>query len=275
MFGQIYLVHRDNNVDSNHTLTHSSRQYDLDFYNQAEEKAVKYRISPNGKVLGGIIPHHLLAAPIIQAFFDGIEENFDTIILITPNHYNAGYDNIQVSYARWETPYGELNPNVEILDNISKDTAGHNENVFENEHAVYGTVAFIKKKFPSAKLVPITVKSTTTKEECDQLTEILRSLSEDVLVLVSADFSHYQTSNMADGFDKQSIEVITNFHLDKIYNLDSVKHVDTPASVYIISKLMKENTATPQLLVNTNSAKLVDIDNLDGTTSYITFYFVK
>ena len=44
------------------------------------------------KIVAGVVPHHLLAESLIEDFFDYIssKEKPETIILLSPDHFNAG-----------------------------------------------------------------------------------------------------------------------------------------------------------------------------------------
>jgi AmmeMemoRadiSam system protein B len=138
-------------------LEHSSRLFDSQFFDQAYEKGGQYKKDAEKKVLGGIIPHHLLAAPLIAAFFDGIEnQKVDTVILLGPDHFNRGLHNISVSNAKWNTFYGYLLPDLAKIYDLEQDGAIFvDEEVFENEHSIFGITPFIKRAFPKARFVPI------------------------------------------------------------------------------------------------------------------------
>lgn len=49
-------------------IEHSSHLYDPEFFRQADHRGERYKKAAPSNTLGGIIPHHLLAAPLIAAF---------------------------------------------------------------------------------------------------------------------------------------------------------------------------------------------------------------
>jgi hypothetical protein len=253
--------------------THSSNPMDLEFF-EIVFKFKKNELDFSKKdVVAGIIPHHLLAADLIAEFFYNLgEKKYDTIILIGPNHFDAGDSEIITSTYDWQTPYGRLKVDNEILEKISKDVK-IDEEAIKNEHAITSEVSFIKKTFPQAKFFPIILKPSVTLEKADNLARELFDLSknEKVLLLASVDFSHYKDSETAQKNDKESISAITDFSLDKIYNLD----IDSPASIYALLKFSQLNSASFELLHNSNSAILAGKPDIESTTSYVTGYFVK
>ena len=62
-------------------IKHSSHLFDPAFFDQASAKGQQYKSTPNDRVLGGIIPHHLLAGPLIAGFFEGISDQEITTII--------------------------------------------------------------------------------------------------------------------------------------------------------------------------------------------------
>lgn len=264
--------------DSGKSIIHHSRMNDLQFYKQASEKSDKYKINVSGRIAGGIIPHHLLAAPLIAGFFEGIkDQDVKRVILIGPNHYNLGKATILVSNATWQTIFGELTPDTFVITNLLKENVAEgDEEVFETEHSIYGIVPFIKKIYPDAKVVPIILKSSTTKVEADKLIiSLSKIMDKQTLVLASVDFSHYLPSSVADKYDKESISALESSDTDKILKLNPEKNFDSPTTLYILVKLMKMKKADkPHLIYNTNSAKLVGDLKIKETTSYVTMYYI-
>jgi AmmeMemoRadiSam system protein B len=253
--------------------THFSNPRDLEFFETAFKfKKNELDLSKND-VVAGVIPHHLLAADLIAEFFENLKgKSYDTVILMGPNHFNAGEAKMITSAYDWQTPYGRLEVDDEILDKISKDVK-INEEAITNEHSMTSEVAFIKKAFPQAKFLPIILKPSATPAEAGDLARELFDLSRNkkTLLLASVDFSHYKNSETAQKNDAESVEAILSFDFDKIYNLD----IDSPASIYALLKFSQLSTAGFKLLYNSNSAILAGKPDLKSTTSYVTGYFTK
>jgi poly-gamma-glutamate synthesis protein (capsule biosynthesis protein) len=260
-------------------LLHSSHAYDSKFFDEAYEKSKPYVKKSDEFVYGGIIPHHLYAAPLIAAFFEGIsQQKVDTVILLSPNHYGIGIDDIATEKEDWSTIYGTLKTDKEKIDYLVNQRAAKiNETIFDNEHGIYGITSFIKKTFPSAKIIPIVFRANTKKEELDKLVSSLQPLmNEHTMIIASVDFSHYLPSDQADLHDAESREAISGFDTDKIFSFDPVKNFDSPSSIYTVVSLMKKIGVTDlNILQNTNSAKLANDLSIQSTTSYFTMYFTK
>lgn len=274
--GSVFFIHR---YQSQKTI-HSSRLFDLNYFTQAYSEGEKYKEYAVSHVFGGIIPHHITyAGPLIAGFFEGIShQKIDTVILLSPNHHGAGNFNISTSKGTWTTIFGNLNTDTPKISRLLKDrVASISENVFDNEHGIYAVTPFIKMSFPNAKIIPIVIKARTPKTDCDALvTSLTKLINEQTIVLVSADFSHYLTSEEADMHDKQSLTAIEAFDTDSVYNLPDAANVDAPESLYTLLRIMKLENATKAVLIgNSNSAKLTNQQDMKSTVSYITMYFTK
>lgn len=248
---------------------HSVGIRDLEFYKQAYDLSSKYTVSASEikNVSGGIVPHHMLAAPLVTGFFNGIAgQDVEKVILIGPNHFGIGIEPFATSGGVFNSVFG---------DTYAFAYVKINEKIFDHEHSISSIVPFITKTFPKAKVLPIVVRSNTTKEQAGTLVQkLLTLIDEKTLVLASVDFSHYQTSDNADKYDQESISTIKSFDLEKVLALDPVKNVDSPISVYVLMKLMEAgNAKNIQVIANTNSAKLLNNLDVKETTSYFTVYF--
>lgn len=258
---------------------HSSHLFDGEFYNQAYAKGEQYKKQMYQNVMGGIIPHHLLAAPLIAGFFEGMsKQKVTTVILLSPNHYGTGQGNAATSMGRWTTVFGDLETDSAKVSRLMDDEAVTvDEDIFNNEHGIYSIAPFIKKTFPEAKMVPVVLKNGIARQELDDLVRAINDIADgQTIIIVSADFSHYLPSVQADARDRTSIGAITSFDTDRVLGLDSTQNVDSPESVYVLQKAMQLKGADkPILLSNTNSAKLTNQPGLQSTTSYATMYFVN
>ncbi len=153
---------------------HSSHLFDSQLFTQAYKRGLNYKKLVSQKVVGGILPHHLLAAPIIAGFLDGIShQQVNTVILLSPNHYGIGPNSISTSKGTWTTLFGDLETDLVKVPKLEEAQVGFvSEGLFDTEHGIYGITPFIKKTFPDAKIVPIAIKGGTSKEDCDRLAQV-------------------------------------------------------------------------------------------------------
>lgn len=233
----------------------------------------KIVIPPGSK--GGIIPHHLFPGFILSDFFSRLsEEAPKRIIIIGPNHAEAGSYKILSSEYAWETPYGTVSPDMETIDKLADNGLIRiDESVLENEHSVAGLMPYIKYYLPNAKVVPIILRSTLNDSEITKLSEeITGIIDKDTFIIASVDFSHYLDSQTAAANDKETLVAMQNFDYEKLYHFSN-DHVDSPASVAALLKTMQSLGSTKfNLFFNTNSG-FIENAPYSQTTSYFSIMF--
>jgi len=266
--GGSYSENSENNIHN--SCAESENFFETAFSFQSKEADVSDR-----DVAAGIIPHHLLAADMIAEFFKNLEgEKYDTVVLIGPNHPNTGAAEMISSSYDWSTPYGVLRNDGDFLAALSEtEEIGAEEDVISAEHSITSELAFIKRTFPDAEILPIILKSFVHSQEAENLARSLYEISErqnkKILVIASVDFSHYKNSIQAQADDAKSIAAIENYRFEEIY--DSA--LDSPPSIFAVMKFGEYADKEFSLLNNSNSALLSGKPELASTTSYVTGYF--
>ena len=239
------------------------------FYNGVKQEAL------NEKIIGGILPHHLIVGEEFAKYFEALKnQNPEVIVVVGPNHYNKGSKDILTTPHSYKTPYGELEVDTSIIEKLTKyPLIGIDKYPFDNEHSISSEVAFIKKTFPQTKIVPLILKSYTKEEDAEYLGQLLsKILPQNSLVLASVDFSHYQPEVVADFHDKTSFSTIQNFDFESIYELE----IDSPASIYTLLTYLKQKSAQKIVYsVSTNSASYTNQPEIEITTSHFFLAFTE
>lgn len=63
----------------------------------------------NAKIYAAVVPHHLVAGRLISSMFEELKnQDIKKIIVIGPNHYEAGREYLQSYAGGWETPFGQV-----------------------------------------------------------------------------------------------------------------------------------------------------------------------
>lgn len=252
---------------------HYSSFSQKDFFDNAFKNIDIDKSSKNQNIRGIIVPHHLLASNLIANVFYSISsEKPITVVVISPNHFFAGQGQIISSLHDWQTPYGILESDKNLIKQLqANQLLNIDEPPFEKEHGISNLVAFIKKVLPNARIVPLIVKDTLSLKESEIFADnISKILPEGTLLIASLDFSHYLPSQIADFHDAKSLAVLTNFDYEGINFLD----VDSRPSLRIFLKYLDSKGAiTFNLLDHSNSAYILKDENISETTSYITGFF--
>lgn len=232
-------------------------------------------IEPEPPFTGGIIPHHLVAGSLIGELFARLKnQNPKTIILIGPNHYERGDAIVISSPNDWETKFGVVGTDQQILDTLhEKNLVSFNNEVMVEEHSTQGMMPYVSYFTPQAKVVPLILSALITKQELEKLAIALEEyVKNGAIVIAPVDFSHHLTADEASERDKVTLEVIQTKDIDRLLKLKS-QYTDSAASIALLIMLMeKTGHGTFTLDHHTNSGELLG-DLSREVTSYITGTF--
>jgi poly-gamma-glutamate synthesis protein (capsule biosynthesis protein) len=230
-------------------------------------------VPDENRVYGAIMPHHLIVKDKMKEFLAGLKKyDYQTVVLIGPNHFERGHSSVITSDQSWATDSGDLMPDEKIINGLAKNNlAMVDDATIKGDHSMYNLTPLIKKYFPEANFLPIILSAKTKPGRVDQLADFLANNfdPEKTLVLASVDFSHYQTVAVADWHDEKSQAVIKSFDFNRIYDLE----IDSPPSIYAVLKyLEKIGAQKSELVYHTNSGRLAASFDIP-TTSHNFYYF--
>jgi len=135
-----------------------------------------------------------------------------TAIIIGPNHTGMGTP-ISVSYEDWGTPLGEMECDLELAEEIVKagKIAKRDEMAHMNEHSSEVQVPFVQMCAPSAKIVCICMgwqDLASAKDLGRAVFEAVKKTKRNAIVIVSSDFTHYESAESAKKKDMPAIELL-------------------------------------------------------------------
>lgn len=241
--------------------------------NEAYGTAAPYTFPPNGKVAAGIVPHHTLVAPLIAAFFSGLDASHrpSTVVIIGPDHGNLGTAYVTTANDSWDTPDGTVSADQSTIQAlVDRGVAAYDDGLIRNELGVYAILPYLKHQLPDASIVPLAIRADLRSDKLDTLADTLaKLLGPDDLVIASVDFSHYKDVVGAWSDDAVSLPVIRRLDADAALAIP----VDSPPSISLLLRYAKLRGLSYQELVHTNSAEFLHDLTLQSTTSYLTAYF--
>ncbi len=233
----------------------------------------------SNKIIGGITPHHLLPSTLLSRFWQTIAaQHPKTIIIIGPNHYEAGSAPILSSTNTWETPFGNVAADQQLIDTFfSIPSFALNDRVIQSDHSVTGSLPYIKYYSPNSTVVPLLISN---RMNLDQITTLATALSEklkdrdDVIIVAAIDFSHYLNAKQAAQKDEITAKLMEAREYERIMKLSN-DYVDSPAPLPLFLMLMDSfGSSKTVLLDHSNSGELLHEPNVQ-TTSYFSEVFVK
>ncbi|MBI2484180.1 AmmeMemoRadiSam system protein B [Candidatus Uhrbacteria bacterium] len=230
-------------------------------------------VPADNRISGIVVPHHDIVRERRSAFFETVQKKFfhtnppRTIILLSPNHFNAGSAAIQTVDREWHTIFGSIQPASSIIRALS-DTgiASIEPSSFKQEHGILLILKDIKKYFPSASLVPIIVKERASRSDIEQLVSFLNYSCGSCFVVASVDFSHYQPAALADLHDRLTLRSLRNRDIPTL--LDK-SEVDSPQSLAILALWASMHTTDRFVLFDHTNSGVITGDPDRESTSHV------
>ncbi len=180
----------------------------------------------NGKKVYGVIcPHagYPYSGPVACHSFYAISHyNPDIFIIIGPNHWGIGRNVATMTDCEWETPLGTVQVDSDISKRIVDSTKKVEIDFFSHvkEHSLEVQIPMIQKVFKNFKIVPIALidqSKNTAKEIGKTIATIAKK--NNVMIIGSSDFTHYETNDFAHEQDAALIEPILKMNLDEFYDV--------------------------------------------------------
>ena len=232
--------------------------------------------NPMPGVRAVIVPHHWLAGHLILGGLRDLAASGDyrRIILIGPNHVNAGGAAVITSDIPWQTPFGPIEPDADAIRRVlSVGFAESEPDVLTYEHSIAGIVPAIAYYLPEARVVPLALRHDVTAAEVERLAAALAPLLDSHTAIVAAvDFSHYLSAEQARQRDGETLAALHSLDSSRILSFDD-EHLDSPASIAVLMESMRLRGSTElELRENSNSSELGGSTQAP-VTSYIFGYY--
>lgn len=228
-------------------------------------------------VTGLIVPHHLLAADVIARAFSSSRSAQPAVVLVLfPDHFNLGDRDITVSQRGFNTVFGEVAPDgVRVAQLLKQGVAGEG-NWFYREHGIGAEVQFIKRYFPGAKLIAVSLKESSREPELNALVVALKKiLPKNTLVVQSTDFSHYLPKEAAEKEDAKTRPLLLTGNAAQLLKLEQPSQIDSSAAMYVQARLQEEFFGSKiRILEHANSQDFTR-EYVEKTTSYFTAQYER
>ncbi len=173
-----------------------------------------------GEIFGILVPHagYVFSGLVAAHCYRAIQgKKFETVVLIGDSHYEY-FDGVSVwDRGEWETPLGRVKVDEElareILDFSKRFFVKDSAHLFE--HSLEVQVPFLQKVLKNFKILPLIFGSED--KDWKELAKAILKLMEKrkILVVASADLSHYPPYEIAIEVDKRTIEGILRLDPEK------------------------------------------------------------
>ncbi|MBI4257149.1 AmmeMemoRadiSam system protein B [Candidatus Uhrbacteria bacterium] len=167
----------------------------------------------------GIVAHHLLVADKIAQTFAALGNGREkTVVILSPNHFNLGRSVMQATDGTWETPFGDVEVDVDVLEKLLGREGeegwvpdlSYEPETFKQEHGISSIVPFVKVWFPQARIVPIVVHDDATPQQLLDLAYSIQDAAPRAVVIASIDMSHNLPAHIQTVHDEITLRTIEN-----------------------------------------------------------------
>lgn len=284
-FSEEYTSSESISCETEETLSgRQERLLSCDFYDErtfAVHDKISEPYDTDGKLLGGVVTHHLLAGKMIAGFFKTAAENrgdeIETVVIIAPMHYPEE-DMLCTSSSSWQTPYGKAETDSKLTERfVSELGAVENSEMLVHDHSASSLIPYVKYYLPDAKVASLLISGRADKTVPPKTAELLKEMSEDksCLFVFSIDFSHYLPPEKTEEMDKITLEAVMSRDLDSIAEM-SDDNMDSPRCMCTFLELMDMLGGNVRDVDHSNSLSMSDVPYTkasfgEGLTSYFVF----
>lgn len=203
------------------------------FYEKIFKKLVEEEFKD--EFYGAVISPDLSFSKEVAEFFNNLKatQEVKTFVVIGENHKLIGPSTILISKYGFDTHFGKLEPDFEVLDKLKYKSS---VNAFNKENSISFFAPFIKKFFPEARIVPILVKDFSDEKSIEALVE---ALDKDSFVIASTAFSQNLSEPVAKFHDELTMDVLENFDTSGVAQMD----VDSRPALLALMKFLESQKA--------------------------------
>lgn len=232
----------------------------------------KEKVRDSKAIKGLILPHHDLAEELFHSSLQRIKENQSPklIVIYGPNHHYPDSATITTTKSLSDAPLAYKE--IELLVRNFPDIVVNNALV-EGEHSITTPLTYLQEYFPGAEIIPLVFSTEFNVKELQVKANYLTAnLPADTLYIASVDFAHEVDLEEGLNRNKESIEALSNFDFEDIYNFND-EHLDSPVSIAMFLLTMKNLKAENWETWFSNHSALIKNDPTLQGTSYVVGVF--
>ena len=231
----------------------------------------------------GVVPHHLLAGGLIASFFKTAAEkiqDLEAVLIVAPNHSGRGGDAV-TTLAGWNTPFGPVPCEKDFAAALSANgaiLAKRDDARVEADHSASALLPYAAHYFGGVPVGVCLLSASASEEKTRAVADEALALAgkRRVLLLVSADFSHYLPPSEAAARDEETRAAVLNGDIGKIMSFGN-EHLDSPPSLSVFMRYAALcGGGGLRVLDHSSSDRILKLPEgdaafLDGTTTYFIF----
>jgi len=199
-----------------------------------------------------VVPHagYYYSGPVAAHAYKELADDgiFDTAVILGPNHTGYGYPVSLWAGVGWNTPLGELEINKELAQRLLGEVIKADETAHTHEHSIEVQLPWLQYLYKKVKIVPISMLAQDI-ETARAVGKAISQAGDNLIIIASSDFTHYEPYSVAMERDGSVIEAIVALDEEELYerceNLNCTMCGYGPvASAIVAAKEMKAKKAS-------------------------------
>jgi AmmeMemoRadiSam system protein B len=204
------------------------------------------------EIVAIVVPHagYYYSGPVAAHAYKELADDgiFDTAVILGPNHTGYGYPVSLWLGASWSTPLGEVEINKELGQRLLGKVIKADETAHIHEHSIEVQLPWLQHLYKKVKIVPITMLAQDI-ETARTVGKAISQAGDNLIIIASSDFTHYEPHSIAMEKDSSVIEAIVALDEEELYkrceNLNCTMCGYGPvASAIVAAKEMKAQKAS-------------------------------
>jgi AmmeMemoRadiSam system protein B len=180
------------------------------------------RVNSKGlrEIVAVVAPHagYYYSGPIAAHAYKELADDgvFDTAVILGPNHTGYGYPVSLWSGGSWNTPLGEVEINRDLVQRLSAEGIKADEAAHIYEHSIEVQLPWLQHLYQKVRIVPISML-TQDMETARVVGKAISQAGDNLIIIASSDFTHYEPYSVAMEKDSSVIEAIVALDEEALY----------------------------------------------------------
>ena len=181
------------------------------------------RVNSKGlrEIVAIVAPHagYYYSGPIAAHAYKELADDgiFDTAVILGPNHTGYGYPVSLWPGVSWNTPLGDVEINKELAQRLLLgDVIRVDEIAHIHEHSIEVQLPWLQHLYKKVRIVPISMLAQDI-ETARAVGKAISQAGDNLIIIASSDFTHYEPHSVAMEKDGCIIEAIVDLDEEELY----------------------------------------------------------
>ncbi len=172
------------------------------------------------EIVAIVVPHagYYYSGPVAAHAYKELADDgvFDTAVILGPNHTGYGYPVSLWAGAVWNTPLGEVEINEQLAQRLLGKVIKADETAHIHEHSIEVQLPWLQHLYKRVKIVPIAMLAQDL-ETARTVGKAISQAGDNLIIIASSDFTHYEPHSVAEEKDGSVIEAIVGLDEEELY----------------------------------------------------------